>query len=152
MELKQNLIHRKYKKCEVRNQITIGDDYSVTEGNPDIASILQKKADLQVDEVHTEKGKVKLRGKLKVCVLYLPQRSKEMIGSLFMEFPFDEILYMEEAASGDQLKIDWSIEDLRVTIIHPGKLSVRALVTLDGEIMAVENQFLTILQSVPAKC
>ena len=143
MELKQNLIHRKYKKCEVRNQITIGDDYSVPEGNPDIASILQKKADLQVDEVHTEKGKVKLRGKLKICVLYLAQRSKEMLGSLFMEFPFDEILYMEEAASGDQLKIDWSIEDLRVTIIHPGKISVRALVTLDGEIMSVENQFIT---------
>ena len=143
MELKQNLIHRKYKKCEVRNQITIGDDYSVPEGNPDIASILQKKADLQVDEVHTEKGKVKLRGKLKICVLYLAQRSKEALGSLFMEFPFDEILYMEEAASGDQLKIDWNIDDLRVTIIHPGKLSVRALVALDGEIMAAENQFLT---------
>ena len=143
MELKQNFIHRKYKKCEVRNQIAIGGDYSVPEGNPDIASILQKKADLQVDEVHTEKGKVKLRGKLKICVLYLTQRSKEVLGSLFMEFPFDEILYMEEAAAGDQLKIDWNIEELRVTIIHPGKLGVRALVTLQGEIVAAEKQILT---------
>ena len=52
MDLKQQLIHRKYKKCEAENQITIGDDYSVPEGKPDIASILQKKADLMVEEVH----------------------------------------------------------------------------------------------------
>ena len=59
MELKQHLIHRKYHKCEAKNQITIGDDYSVPDGKPDIAGILQKKAELQVDEVHTEKGKIR---------------------------------------------------------------------------------------------
>ena len=71
MELKQNLIHRKYKKCEAKNQITLGDDYSVPDGKPDIDSVLQKKAELRVDEVRTEKGKIKLRGNLKVHVLYI---------------------------------------------------------------------------------
>ena len=143
MELKQNLIHRKYKKCEAKNQITLGDDYSVPDGKPDIASVLQKKAELQVDEVRTEKGKIKLRGNLKVYVLYLAQRSLEVLNCLEMEFPFDEVLYMEEAASGDNLKIDWNIEDLRVTIVHPGKISVRAVVTLFGEIMAAESYLTT---------
>ncbi len=139
MELKQNLVHRKYKKCEARSQITLGDDYSVPDGKPDIASVLQKKSELRVDDVHTEKGKIKIRGALKVYVLYLAQRSSELVNFLEMEFPFDEILYMEAAASGDNLKIDWNIEELRVTIIHPGKISVRALITLFGEIMAAEN-------------
>ena len=143
MELKQNLIHRKYKKCEAKNQITLGDDYSVPDGKPDISSVLQKKAELQVDEVRTEKGKIKLRGNLKVYVLYLAQRSLEVLNCLEMEFPFDEVLYMEEAASGDNLKIDWNIEDLRVTIVHPGKISVRAVVTLFGEIMAAESYLTT---------
>ena len=143
MELKQNMIHRKYKKCEARNQITLGDDYSVPEGKPDIASVLQKKAELRVDDVHTEKGKIKLRGTLKVYVLYLAQRSSEIVNFLEMEFPFDEILYMEAAASGDNLKIDWNIEDLRVTIIHPGKLSVRALITLFGEVVAAQSHLIT---------
>lgn len=142
MELKQHLIHRKYKKCEAKNQITIGDDFSVPDGKPDIASILQKKAELQVEEVHTEKGKIKLRGILKIRVFYLAERSSEVANSLSMEFPFDEILYMEGAASGDNLKIDWSIEDLRVTIIHPGKLSVRALVTLYGDIQTTESRLI----------
>ena len=92
MELKQNLIHRKYKKCEAKNQITLGDDYSVPDGKPDIASVLQKKAELQVDEVRTEKGKIKLRGNLKVYVLYLAQRSLEVLNCLEMDFPFDEVL------------------------------------------------------------
>ncbi len=143
MELKQNLIHRRYKKCEARNQITIGDDYSVPDGKPDIASILQKCAELKVDEVHTEKGKIKLRGALRISVLYLAERSSEIANSLVIEFPFDEILYMEDASSGDNLKIDWNIEDLRVTIIHPGKLSVRALVTLYGNIMTAEGHLVT---------
>ena len=143
MELKQNLIHRKYKKCEAKSQITLGDDYSVPDGKPDIASVLQKKAELQVDEVRTEKGKIKLRGILKVNVLYLAQRSLEVLNCLEMEFPFDEVLYMEEATSGDNLKVDWNIEDLRVTIVHPGKISVRAVITLFGEIMAAESYLVT---------
>ena len=139
MELKQNLIHRKYKKCEAKNQITLGDDYSIPDGKPDIASVLQKKAELRVDEVRTEKGKVKLRGNLKVYVLYLAQRSVEIVNFLEMEFPFDEVLYMEGAATGDNLKVDWNIEELRVTIVHPGKISVRAVITLLGEIMTAES-------------
>lgn len=143
MELKTNLIHRKYKKCEAKNQITIGDDYSVPEGKPDIASILQKKAEIHIEEVHTEKGKIRIRGSLKLLVLYLTERSSDVVNCLTMEFPFDEILYMEGAASGDNLKIDWNIEDLRVSIIHPGKLSVRALVTLMGNITGTENHAVT---------
>lgn len=143
MELKQNLIHRKYKKCEAKNQITVGDDFSVPDGKPDIAAILQKKGELHVEEVHTEKGKIKIRGKLKVSVFYLAERSAETVNSLMMEFPFDEALYMDGAVSGDNLKIDWNIEELRVTIIHPGKLSVRGLVTLMAEIMAVESHLIT---------
>lgn len=61
MQLKQYPIHRKYKKAEAKSQLTIGDDYSVPEGKPDIAEVLQKKADFHVDEVHTEKGKIRVR-------------------------------------------------------------------------------------------
>lgn len=136
MDLKQQLIHRKYKKCEAENQITIGDDYSVPEGKPDIASILQKKADLLVEEVHTEKGKIRLRGNLKVQILYLAQRSEETADCLNVQIPFDEVLYMENASSGDNLKIDWCMEELKVSLVHPGKISIRAVITLKGEITA----------------
>lgn len=139
MELKQHLIHRKYKKCEAKNQITIGDDFSVPDGKPDIAAILQKRAKMEIEEVHTEKGKIKIRGVLKLWVLYLADRSSQSMASLSTEFPFDEILYMEGASNGDSLKIDWNIEDLKVTVIHPGKLGVRALVTLHGNIHATES-------------
>ncbi len=139
MELKTNLIHRNYKKCDAKTQITIGDDYSVPDGKPDIASVLQKKAEISVEEVHTEKGKIKLRGYLKLWILYLTERSSDMVNCLTTEFPFDEILYMEGASTGDNLKINWSIEDLRVTIIHPGKISVRALVNLYGDVMTAQS-------------
>lgn len=143
MELKQHLIHRNDYKAETKNQITIGEDYSLPDGKPDMEKILQKKAAMQIDEVHTEKGKIKIRGKLKLQVLYLAERSGEMAASLEMEFPFDEILYIEGAASGDHLKIAWNIDDLRVGIVHPGKLSVRALVTLQAVIMATESHQVT---------
>ena len=69
MELKQFLIHRNYEKCGAKNQVTIGDDYSVPDGKSDISAILQKKAKLQIDEVHTEKGKVHIQGILKIWIL-----------------------------------------------------------------------------------
>lgn len=143
MELKQNLIHRKYRKAEAKTQITIGDDYSVPEGKPDIASLLQKKGEVRIDEVHTEKGKIRIRGALTVQVLYLTERSNGNISSLQTEIPFDEILYMEDAASGDHLKLDWKIEELRITVVHPGKLSIRALISLQGMIMGTEEYRIT---------
>lgn len=143
MELKQHLIHRKYDKAKARSQITIGEDYSVPDGKPDIASILQKKSEFLVEEVHTEKGKLKIRGMLKVWVLYLAERSGQIADCLEVEFPFDEILYMEGAANGDNLRVDWNIDELRVGIVHPGKLSVRALVTLLANVMGSESHLVT---------
>ena len=143
MELKQYPIHRKYKKCEAKNQITMGNDYGVPDGKPDIAEILQKRGEICIEEVHTEKGKIRIRGMLKVSVFYLAERSSEVVNSFGMEFPFEELLYMEGAVSGDNLKIDWNLEELRVTIVHPGKLSVRAIVTLHGEIVSVQTHPIT---------
>lgn len=143
MELKQHLIHRKYCKVQAQSQITIGEDYSIPDGKPDIASILQKKSALLVEEVHTEKGKIKIRGILKVWVLYLAERSGQIANCLEMEFPFDEVLYMEGAANGDNLRVDWNVDDLRVGIVHPGKLSVRALVTLLANVMGSESHLVT---------
>ena len=146
MDLKQHLIHRNYQKCEAKSQITVGDDYSIPEGKPDISSVLQKKAELLAEEVHTEKGKIRIRGKLKVWVLYLTERAKEPADSLFMEFPFDEILYMEGAENGDNLKIDWDIEELRIGIVHPGKLNVRALIGLNGMITGMKGHMVAEIQ------
>lgn len=143
MELKQHLIHRKFPKADAKIQLTIGEDYSVPDGKPDIASILQKKSELLVEEVHTEKGKIRMRGKLKAWVLYLAERSGEIANCLEMEFPFDEIMYMEGAAAGDHLKLDWGIDSLHVNIVHPGKLNVRALVNLWGSIMGSESHLIT---------
>ena len=143
MDLKQHLIHRSYTKCEAKNQITIGDDYSVPDGKPDVAKILQKRADISVEEVNTEKGKVRIRGFLKVDVFYLAQRSKQVVESLEMQFPFDETMYMDGAVSGDNLKIDWEIEDLRINIVHPGKLDVRSVAMLRGVIKGCENYLIT---------
>lgn len=139
MELKQYQIHRRYQKAEASSQIAVGGDYSIPEGKPDVSAILQKRPELLVDEVHTEKGKIKIRGKLLAAVLYLTERARERMACVNMEFPFEEVLYMEGAVSGDNLKIHWNIEELKVTIIHPGKLSVRGLVVLKGMITSAEN-------------
>lgn len=153
MELKQNMIHRNYHKCEARSQISIGDDYSVPDGKPDVGEILQKKAEVVIEEVPMEKGKIRIRGKLKVWVLYLTERARDPLDCLEMEFPFDEVLYMEGAVSGDNLKVDWEIEELQISIIHPGKISVRGLVTLEGTITGKEDTYLTEnIEEAPGAC
>lgn len=153
MELKQNLIHRNYHKCEADSQVTIGDDYSVPEGKPDVGEILQKKAELLIEEVPMEKGKIRIKGKLKVWVLYQTERSKDPLDCLEMEFPFDEILYMEGAVTGDNLKLDWEIEELQISIVHPGKLSIRSRVTFKGIIVGKEGAYLTeTIEETPGNC
>ena len=143
MELKQYLIQKKFQKAEAANQITIGEDYSLPEGKPDMAKILQTKEELRMEDVHPEKGKVKIRGKLEVQVLYLAERSAQMAASLEMEFPFEESLYIEGAATGDHLEIDWCMEEWKVSMIHPGKLSVRGLVNLRAVLTETQSHQVT---------
>ena len=143
MNLKQFAIHRTFQKVTASNQMVIGEDYSLPEGKPDILKILQKKSEVRVAEVRAEKGKIRIKGTFALWVLYLAQRSEEAAACLEMEFPFEEILYMEDAANGDQLSVRWETEELKVTMIHPGKLGIHALVTLHGEIVADEECMIT---------
>lgn len=143
MELKQYFIHRKFQKAEVANQISIGEDYSLPEGKPDMAKVLQTKAELRMEEVHPEKGKVKVRGKIELQVLYLAERAAQTADCLEVEIPFEESLYIEGAATGDHLEIDWCMEDLKVSMIHPGKLSIRGLVNLRAVLTESQNHQVT---------
>lgn len=43
--------------------------------------------------------------------------------------PFDEVIHMEGIEPGDNLKIDWEMEDLRVSAINSRKLGIRSIVT-----------------------
>ena len=111
MNLKQFAIHRTFQKVTASNQMVIGEDYSLPEGKPDILKILQKKSEVRVAEVRAEKGKIRIKGTFALWVLYLAQRSEEVAACLEMEFPFEEILYMEDAANGDQLSVRWETEE-----------------------------------------
>lgn len=143
MELKQCVMRKTYAKGKTQTQMVLGEDYSLTEGKPDIEKLLQKKAEVRVEEVHTEKGRIRVKGKLHLWVLYLPMHSGETLGTLNTEIPFEELLHLEEVVHGDQLKIGWNIDELKVQIVHPGKINIRSVVTLSANIWSEEDVLVT---------
>lgn len=138
MELKKCRIQRDYDKILARSQMNLTDDYSLPDQKLPMKKILMKRGNLQIRDVHTEKSKVRIRGNLKLEILYETTDSQRPLEMLETEHGFDEILYMDGAKSGDHLKLDWKIESLQISLIHPEKISIRCSAALTGTIIGQE--------------
>ncbi|MGN0334242.1 MAG: SPOCS domain-containing protein [Lachnospiraceae bacterium] len=143
MELEKQIIHRNFEKARASSQMTVSDDYSLPETKPPVEGILQKKGELIIRDVHTEKSKVRIRGVLKLQILYRTMAGAVHADCLETEHAFDEVLYVDGAESGDHLKLNWVMESLEVSVIHSAKLGIRAVVTVYGEIIGNESAELT---------
>ena len=111
------------------SQITLDNDFNVPDIKPDIDTLILDRGEIQIEDVRPEKGRIILKGMLVAGVLYAADRSIAKVEAMECRIPFEEILHMESMEPGDNLKVDWEIEDLNVSMIHSRKVSIRAIVT-----------------------
>ena len=71
MELMKKNLLMLQKKSEAVNQLTFDEDYNVPDTRPDISSMIQKKGEIQIDEVQVNEGKAVINGSLYFRMLYV---------------------------------------------------------------------------------
>ena len=60
MELRKKNLHMMQKKSEAQNQITFDEDYNVPDQKADIGQIIQKKGEVEIEQVQVSEGTVDL--------------------------------------------------------------------------------------------
>lgn len=107
-------------------------DYNVPDVKPDIGRLIQSKGNVSVDEVRLSDGRAFLKGMLNVDLLYVAD-GEGKVHSLAAKFPLEEALNLEGVSSGDKICMKWEIEDLSIHVIHSRKISVKAIIALQGQ-------------------
>lgn len=129
MELIKKNIHRNWQKGRTVTQVTLDDDFIVPDAKEDMEALILDSADVELEESRLMSGRCAVKGRLFFHVLYHTQKDK-MVDSMEGTMPFEEMVNVSDMAEGDDLRVDWAVEDLSVSMINSRKLNVKAVVTL----------------------
>lgn len=138
VELIKKNIHMNKLKCKSTLQLTLDDDFNVTDSKPDIDRIITEQGDIKINDIKAMNGKLMVKGVLAFNVLYLSDGDQTPINNLSGEIPFDEVINMDVTCSNDDPIVRWELEDLSTGLINSRKLSVKSIVRLH---VAVEELY-----------
>lgn len=133
MDLKHENIHEYRVVCNNTVQITLDDDFNVTDSKPDIDTVIKEWGNVVIDGVKTTQDKAQVEGKLNFSLLYMGKREADgrhlpvrMEGKL----NFLEGVNLSCDAGDDYVTCKAAIEDLTIKAINSRKISVKAIISL----------------------
>ena len=138
MELTKRNIHMDSLKCKASMQTTVEEDVIISDSRPDVAKLILDRGNVSIEEVKVTADHVNVKGKLEFFVLYQPEgKGAEKVTPADMTgaVRFDETIFVQGAESGDEVSVDWQIEDLTVSVINSRKLNIQSVIsfTVCGE-------------------
>jgi len=128
---KENICMNKVKTKNIY-QITLDNDYIVSDVKPDINKIIREQGEVLIDEYKIHKDKIEVKGRVRVVVLYLSDDEEMMINSVIQYMQFYENINMPGIDVGDSIYIKGALEDITINIINSRKISVKVLVNLNS--------------------
>ena len=143
MELIKTNIHRKRQKEQVISQVTLDEDVIVPDTKADVESVIVDWADVDLEEVRLLGTRLMVRGRLYFRMLYHGQKSR-MVDCVEGSLPFDETINVKEMGEDQEIRVDWEIEDLNISLIHSRKLNVKGLLTLTATAWEECSDLLTV--------
>lgn len=115
-------------------QITLDNDFNVPDNKPDMEKLIVDNGDVQVQNIKIMRDKLMIKGVLTWHLLYLRDLQTCMLDHLEGELPFEEVVNMDGLTEDARVRVDWEMEDLRMTMVHSRKVSVRSI--LNFKVMA----------------
>ena len=131
MKLSTQNIHMN-RICDATiTQFVLQQDINLSENKPDIAAICMKKAQVELEEIHTFTDVVQIRGRLEYSILYETEEDGLRLDTVQSQIPFEETISVRGVGSTDSVKMMAQLEDFSISIINTRKLSMQAVVLLN---------------------
>jgi hypothetical protein len=139
VELVKKKIHMDRVVSKAGTQIVLEEDVNISDNKPDASYLLCSKGDIILEEVRAGENVVTIKGRMVVSVLYLTE-AEGSCASMETAIPFEEKVNMEGVNAGDDVRVEWSVEDLTAGLINSRKISVQAVVSFGLEAQEHEEQ------------
>lgn len=129
MDLITRHIHRNRQKGRTVTQVTLDDDFIVPDTKEDMEALILDCAEVEMEETRPMGSRLSIKGRLSFRALYHTQKDK-MVDTMEGQLGFEEFVNVSEVTEGDDIHVDWEVEDLTCSMINSRKLNVKAVVTL----------------------
>jgi hypothetical protein len=113
-------------------QFTVDQDFNVPDHLGDISELVSSSSILSVSETKVTGDRLYVRGGLCFQMLYYSEDNERSLSGFDGFIDFDEIVRINSEAEGSWC-VNAVLEDMKISIIHPRKISVTGLVTLNAE-------------------
>ncbi|MFA9463583.1 MAG: SPOCS domain-containing protein [Velocimicrobium sp.] len=131
MELFMQKINMSQKKNRSDMQITLDDDFNVTDSKPDIDKVVKEQGTIIIQEITPMNDRFMIKGALLFNLLYISQESKRPVHNMSGEIPFEESVNMEGITGEEVILCNWELEDMSIALINSRKINVRAIIRFD---------------------
>ncbi|WP_230398347.1 DUF3794 and LysM peptidoglycan-binding domain-containing protein [Novisyntrophococcus fermenticellae] len=139
MELMKKNLHQICRKSDAETQITFDEDFNVPDAKPDVGRMIQKKGEVNLQEVQVSEGHARITGSLDFYLLYVSDGDVRRIYNLDGSLPIDENINLDGLNSGDKICLKWEMEDLSIHLINSRKLNIRALITFYAYVEEIQD-------------
>ncbi|MBE5945118.1 MAG: DUF3794 domain-containing protein [Lachnospiraceae bacterium] len=121
-------IHTNILKASKYSQLTIDEDFNITDTKEDIEKIIAKDGYIVVEEVSCEDNRVKVIGEVYFKVLYKTVGDKPDIEVYEGNIPFEDQVNVDGVVRHNFADSQCRLEDITVSMINSRKLEVRGLI------------------------
>ena len=87
MELITKQVRMMHTKCQAVSQITFDEDLNVPDAKPDVGRMIQKKGEIQIEDLQISEGHAFISGALLVALLYVSDSEERKVQSLLETLP-----------------------------------------------------------------
>lgn len=127
MEFIRNDVHTSLLKALKYSQVTIDEDFNISDSKSDIEKIISKEGMVLVDELICQDNKVKLIGEVRFKILYKASAAKHGMEVFQGSISFEDVVNVDNASRSDYSECRCKLEDLSVSVINSRKINVRGL-------------------------
>ena len=130
MQLVKKEIRTNNHKVSKHVQLTIDEDFNVSDSRQDIDKIIISQGQVVIDDTEPMVDRIRVKGHVSYKILYSVAKAEGELDSMEGSVPFEETINVDDLLPSYDTSVSCEMEDLNISMIHSRKIEVKGLIQM----------------------
>lgn len=130
MQLVKKEIRTNNHKVSKHVQLTIDEDFNVSDSRQDIDKIITSQGQVVIDDTEPMVDRIRVKGHVSYRILYSVAKAEGELDSMEGSVPFEETINVDDLLPSYDTSVSCEMEDLNISMIHSRKIEVKGLIQM----------------------
>lgn len=130
MQLVKKEIRTNNHKTSKHVQLTIDEDFNVSDTRQDIDKIITSQGQVVIDDTEPMVDRIRVKGHVSYKILYSVAKAEGELDSMEGSVPFEETINVDDLLPSYDTSVSCDMEDLNISMIHSRKIAVKGLIQM----------------------